>query len=130
MARNVLHKMSEMKKIPQERTWRDEKIFIYFSPRGTDKFAGHSVPGDWIVAEPRKPVSRGQEVIWQALGDCNKLELDLPDIFEPPLQIVVDGNAASATLKTDIDSGLYFYEAYCNGQLATGGSSPGVIVDP
>jgi hypothetical protein len=130
MARNVLHKMSEPRKIAQERTWRDEKIFIYFSPRGTAKFEGHSVAGDWIVAEPRKPVSSGQEVTWQAVGGCRKLELDLPDIFEEPRQIRIDSDIASATLKIDIEPGLYFYEAYCNGQLATGGSSPGLIVDP
>jgi hypothetical protein len=88
------------------------------------------VPGDWVVAEPRKPVSAGQEVTWQALGDCRKLELDLPDIFEEPRQIVVDGQSASANLKDDIAPGLYLYEAYVNGQLATGGSAPGLIVDP
>jgi hypothetical protein len=129
MAKNVLHKMSAPK-ILQERTWRDEKVFIYFSPRGTAKFASHAVPGDWIVAEPRKPVSVGQEVTWQALGDCRKLELDLPDIFEEPRQIVIEGNSASAILKDGIVPGLYLYEAYCNGQLATGGSAPGLIVDP
>jgi hypothetical protein len=129
MAKNVLHKMSAPK-IVQERTWRDEKVFIYFSPRGTAQFAGRPVPGDWVVAEPRKPVSAGQEVTWQALGDCRKLELDLPDIFEEPRQIVVDGQSASASLKDDIAPGLYLYEAYVNGQLATGGSAPGLIVDP
>ncbi|MCU1272151.1 MAG: hypothetical protein JWN74_3445 [Acidobacteriaceae bacterium] len=129
MAKNVLHKMSAPK-IVQERTWRDEKIFIYFSPRGTGKFASHPVPGDWVVAALRKPVSVGQEVTWQAVGDCRKLELDLPEIFEEPRQIVVEGNSASATLKDDVAPGLYLYEAYCNGQLATGGSAPGLIVDP
>lgn len=129
MARNVLHKIPTPK-VVQERIWRDEKIFIYFEPRGTAKFAAHPVPGDWVVAEPRKPVSAGQEVTWQALGDCRKLELDLPDIFEEPRQIVVEGSSASAILKEDVVAGLYFYEAYCNGQLATGGSSPGLIVDP
>ena len=129
MAKNVLHKMSAPK-IVQERTWRDEKIFIYFSPRGTAKFASHTVPGDWVVAAPRKPVSAGQEVTWQAVGDCRKLELDLPEIFEEPRQIVVEGNSASATLKDGVVPGLYLYEAYCNGQLATGGSAPGLIVDP
>ena len=125
MARNALHTMSEPKKVPQERVWRDEKIFIYFEPRGTNKFAGHSVAGDWVVAEPRKPVSAGQEFTWQAVGDCRKIELDLPDIFEEPRQIVINGNTASANLKPNIAPGLYLYEAYCNGQRATGGSSPG-----
>src|SRR5690349_23732563 len=63
---NVVQKISEGRNI--RKAWRDEKVFIYFSPRGTDEFAGHSVPGDWIVAEPRKPVSPGQEVTWQAVG--------------------------------------------------------------
>ena len=129
MAKNVLHKMSAPK-IVQERTWRDEKIFIYFSPRGTARFSGRTAAGDWVVAEPRKPVSMGQEVTWQALGDCRKLELDLPDIFEEPRQIVIEGNSASARLKDGVVPGLYLYEAYCNGQLATGGSAPGLIVDP
>jgi hypothetical protein len=133
MAKNAVHEMPAPTTDPttaQHRTWRDEKIFIYFSPRGTDQFAGRAVPGDWVVAEPRKPVSMGQEVRWQALGDCRRLELDLPDIFEEPRQVVVNGQSASATLKKGVVPGLYLYEAYVNGQLATGGSAPGLIVDP
>ena len=131
MQRNVLHKMPEAKKVPRaSKSWRDEKIFIYFSPRGTAKFAGHSAPGDWVVAEPRKPVSPGQEVIWQVAGNCRKLELNLPDVFEEPRQIVVDGDTATATVRADAAPGLVLYDLYCDGQLATGGSSPGVIIDP
>src|SRR5437667_7692745 len=130
MKQSAVHKITDAKKIARVRAWRDEKVFIYFSPRGTARFAGHPIPGDWVVAEPRKPVSPGQEVTWQALGDCRKLELNLPDIFEEPRQIVVEGDVASAILKSDITPGLYFYDAYCNDQLATGGSSPGLIIDP
>jgi hypothetical protein len=130
MARSALHKISEGKNIRHAKAWRDEKVFIYFSPRGTAKFAGHSVPGDWVVAEPRKPVSPGQEVTWQVVGNSRKLELNLPEVFEEPRQIVVEGDIASATVKGDVTPGLYFYEAYVDGQLATGGSSPGVIIDP
>ncbi len=130
MQRNVLHKMPEANKVPRAKTWRDEKVFIYFSPRGTSKFAGHSAPGDWVVAEPRKPVSPGQEVTWQVAGNCRKLELNLPDVFEEPRQIVVEGNTATATVRSDAAPGLQLYDAYVNDQLATGGSSPGVIIDP
>lgn len=132
MAKNVLHKMSVPIVDPtttQERTWRDEKIFIYFSPRGTAQFDGRAPAGDWVVAEPRKPVSPGQEVTWQAVGRSDKLELDLPDIFEEPRQIVTNGQSATAILKDDIVPGLYLYEAYVDGHLATGGSAPGLIVD-
>jgi len=130
MQRNVLHKMPEANKVPRAKTWRDEKVFIYFSPRGTSKFAGHSAPGDWVVAEPRKPVSPGQEVTWQVAGNCRKLELNLPDVFEEPRQIVVEGNTATATVRSDAAPGSQLYDAYVNDQLATGGSSPGVIIDP
>ena len=129
MKGNVIHKVSNVKQIRSSRANREEKVFIYFSPRGTAKFAGHPLPGDWIVAEPRKPVSPGQEVTWQAVAGCDKLELNLPDIFDEPRQIVVNGDTATATIRDDAPHGLFFYEAYCNGQLATGGSSPGVIVD-
>ena len=130
MARNALQKMADVKEMPRVRAWRDEKVFIYFSPRGTAQFAGHSAPGDWVVAEGRKPASPGQEITWQAVGGCHKLELNLPDIFEEPRQIVIEGDTASATLKGEITPGLYLYDAYCNDQLATGGSSPGLIIDP
>jgi len=129
MKGNAIHKVSEVKRITPSRAYREEKVFIYFSARGTAKFAGHSLPGDWIVAEPLKPVSPGQEVTWYAVAGCHKLELDLPDIFEEPRQIKVDGNTATATVRADAPPGLFLYEAYCNDQMAIGGSSPGVIVD-
>src|SRR6266702_2482908 len=107
MRRNVLHEMPVGKIGPRAKAWRDEKVFIYFSPRGTAKFEGHDLPGDWVVAEPRKPVSPGQEVTWQAVGGgAHKLELNLPDIFEQPLQ-AVDSDTVSATLRGDIEPGLY-----------------------
>jgi hypothetical protein len=130
MQRNVVHKISDAKKVSRGQTSRDEKVFIYFSPRGTAKFAGHSAPGDWIVADARKPVSPGQEIVWQAVGNCHKLELNLPAVFEEPRQIVVEGNTASAILRDDAPPGLVLYDLYCNDQLATGGSSPGLIIDP
>jgi hypothetical protein len=130
MQRNVLHKMPEAKKASRGQTSRDEKVFIYFSPRGTAKFAGHSAPGDWVVADARKPVSPGQEVTWQAVGNCQKLELNLPSVFEEPRQIVVEGNTATATVRGDAAPGLVLYDVYVNDQIATGGSSPGVIIDP
>jgi hypothetical protein len=130
MQRNVLHKMPEAKKASRGQTSRDEKVFIYFSPRGTAKFAGHSAPGDWVVADARKPVSPGQEVTWQAVGSCQKLELNLPSVFEEPRQIVVEGNTATATVRGDAAPGLVLYDVYVNDQIATGGSSPGVIIDP
>ncbi len=114
----------------QARNYREEKVFIYFSPRGTPAAKGHAAAGDWIVAEPRKPVSPGQTVTWQAVGNCQKLELTLPEIFKEPRQIVVKGMTAYATVSEDAEPGLFLYEAYCNDQLALGGSAPGVIIDP
>lgn len=109
---------------------REDKILIYFSPRHTQVFKGHDQPGDWIVADPKKVVYPGQKLTWTAVGNCQKLELDLPNVFVQPLQIVVNGNTASATLRDDAPPGPYAYEAYCNGQLALGGSSPILIIDP
>ncbi len=129
MSTNALHKMADVMQMPQARTWRDEKVFIYFSPRGTDRFEGHTVPGDWIVAEGRKPVTPGQEVTWQVVAGGDKLEVNLPDVFDAPLQKVINGNTLSATVRSDAIPGLYFYDVYVNGQLAIGGSSPGVIID-
>ncbi len=106
------------------------RILIYFSPRPTPQFKGHAPPGDWIISEPRKALSPGQRVTWKAVGDCRKLELNLPNIFAEPRQIIVEGNAVSATVCADAAAGPYLYEAYCNGQLAIGGSSPILIIDP
>jgi len=104
---------------------REEKIFICFFPRD---FQGRQTRGDWKVIEPFKPVSPGQEVTWQAVGRCEELKLDLPDtVFE---HLVANGDTAQATVKQNAPPGLHSYEAYVDGQLAIGGSSPGVIVDP
>ncbi|SRR5581483_7045489 len=111
------------------RMFREEKIFIYFEPRGTPATKGHAAAGDWVVSEGRKPVSPGQTITWQVVGNVRKFELDLPEIFEPR-QIVVDCNIAQATVSANAEPGLFLYEAYVNDQLATGGSAPGVIVDP
>jgi hypothetical protein len=111
------------------REYREEKVFIYFSPRGTPASKLHSAAGDWVVAEPRKPVSPGQTVTWQVVGNTRKLELDLPEVFNEPRQIVVDGGTAYSVVSEHAAPGLYLYEAYVDGQLATGGSSPGVIID-
>jgi hypothetical protein len=110
--------------------WRDEKILIYFSPRQSRlEVDGRTQPGDWVVAEPRKIVTKGQEVIWQALGPCEKLEVNLPgDVCDPPTQL--SACKVSARVREDAPIGLRYYEAYVNGALATGGSSPGLIVDP
>ena len=112
------------------RSLREDKILIYFSPRPTPQFKGHAAPGDWIVADPRTVVYPCQTITWTAVGDCRKLELDLPDIFPEPRQIIVNGNTASATLSDDATAGPYLYEAYCIDQLALGGSSPVLIIDP
>lgn len=112
------------------RMLREDKVLIYFSPRSTPPFKGHEPPGDWIIADPRKVVYPGQTITWTAVGNCHKLELDLPKIFPEPRQIIVNGNTVSATLSEDAAAGPYFYEAYCNDQLALGGSSPVLIIDP
>jgi hypothetical protein len=64
------------------------------------------------------------------VGNCRKLELNLPNVFADPTQVVVSGNTASARLRDDAAAGPYQYEAYCNDQLALGGSSPIIIIDP
>lgn len=106
------------------------KILIYFLPRTTPQFEGHAAPGDWIIAEPRKAVGRGQTITWKAVGNCRKLEVDLPAVFPDPRQIIADGSEVSATVSADAPPGPYLYEAYCDGQLALGGSSPILIIDP
>ena len=35
MKQSAVHKITDAKKIARVRAWRDEKVFIYFSPRGT-----------------------------------------------------------------------------------------------
>jgi hypothetical protein len=112
------------KQVPQ---YREEKVFIYFSPRGTPASKEHAAAGDWIIAEPRKPVSPGQTVTWQVVGNCQRLELDLPDVFGQPTKVRPE--TAYATVSEQAEPGLYLYEAYVDGQLAIGGSSPGVIID-
>lgn len=113
------------------RSLREDRIVIYFQPRGTRAFDGHSTPpGDWIVADPKKVAYPGQTLTWKAVGGCQKLELDLPNVFCPPLQVVVNGDTASATLNQDAPAGPFAYEVYCNDQLAIGGSSPIIIIDP
>jgi len=124
MSAKPVSKIEFPKQVPQ---YREEKVFIYFSPRGTPASKGHTAAGDWIVAEPRKPVSPGQTVTWQVVGNCHKLELDLPAVFDEP--VLVDPETASATVRAQAEPGLYLYEAYVDGQLAIGGSSPGVIID-
>lgn len=112
----------------QSTPWRDEKIHIYFSPRESRLLRGGATAGDWIVAEPRKIVSAGQDVIWQAVGPCEKLELILPsDVFDSQNQL--SPCKVSAQVKEEASAGLHLYEAYVNGTLATGGSSPGLIID-
>ena len=82
----------------------------------------------FTVTDPLKPVSPGQEVSWQAVGRSHELKLDLPnEIFE---DLAVIGNTATALVRPSAPPGLHFYEAYVDGQLAIGGSSPGVIIDP
>jgi hypothetical protein len=114
---------------------RVEKIFIYFSPR-TSNSSRSPVPGDWIVDSPRKPVSPGQAVTWQVvkhqLAPFETLELDLPEIFENgPRQAKASSASLSAKVKKElVEPGLHFYEVYVNGQLAIGGSSPAIIIDP
>src|SRR5258708_33850122 len=117
MSQSAVHKITDARKTTRVRAWREEKVFIYFAPRGTAKFAGHPVPGDWVVPEPRKPVSPGQEVTWQALGGCRKLELDLPEIFEEPRQIVVEGDLASAVRRSDSGPVLSAYTPASNGRV-------------
>jgi hypothetical protein len=65
MSAKPVSKIEFPNQVPQ---YREEKVFIYFSPRGTPASKGHAAAGDWVVAEPRKPVSPGQTVTWQVVG--------------------------------------------------------------
>lgn len=112
----------------QSRAVREEKVFLVFVPHQTNLPAlSEKQVGDWIVEPGRKPAYPGQTVTWQTVPEA-ELELFLPDVFES-LTTSARG-VASARVKSDAPSGLYAYEAYCDGQLATGGSSPSVIIDP
>lgn len=108
--------------------WREEKVFLIFVPHGEGLRSPTGEPaGDWIVHPGLKPASPGQTITWKTIPDA-KLELLLPDVFDPT-RVTREGEA-SATVRDDASNGLYRYEAYCNGQLATGGSPPAVIIDP
>ena len=110
------------------RAWREEKVFIAFHEHGArlQALLGRKV-GDWVVTPKDKPVSRGQTVRWQTVPEAD-LELFLPEVFEP--SHVKGKGQATAAVRPDATPGYYLYEAYCDGELATGGSSPGMIVDP
>jgi hypothetical protein len=110
---------------------RAENIMLYFSARTTSSLIknGHRPPGDWLIAEPLKVVSPGQFVTWKVSGKCEKLELFLPDVFEPR-ELAIKGNTGYARVKPTAGEGVYQYEAYVDGMLATGHSSPAVIIDP
>jgi plastocyanin len=112
------------------RALREDKILIYFSPRSVERLKGHGVPGDWIIADPKKVVYPGQTITWTAVGRCTKIEVDLPNVFPAPHQKIVQGDTVSATLDDVAPAGAYVYEVYCNDQLALGGSSPVLIIDP
>ena len=109
---------------------QEVRILIYFSPRPTPQFEGRDAPGDWIIAEPRQALSLGQTVTWKAVGTCKTLELDLPEKVFAGSNQIKGVNTVSATVLAEGPSGPYLYEAYCNGQLALGGSSPVLIIDP
>src|SRR5690242_6936563 len=84
---------------------REEKIVMCLFARQSQ---GPNTPGDWIVTDPLKQVSPGQEVRWQAVGRCHELRLDLPnDIFDG---LSTAGNTASPFVKQAAAPGLHFYE--------------------
>lgn len=112
----------------RSRAVREDKVFLVFVPHQANLPAlSGKLVGDWVVEPGRKPVYTGQTVVWQTVPEAD-LQLFLPNVFE---NLSSSGRGeASARIKNDAPSGLYLYEAYCNGQLATGGSSPSVIIDP
>lgn len=104
---------------------REEKIFIFSSTDVPD----HATPGKWMVASPLKPVMPGQTVVWQVVSKgTRRLELKLSDVFEEPRK--VNETTFSARVRDGAQAGLHFYEARVDGQVAIGGSSPGIIIDP
>lgn len=112
----------------RSRAVREEKVFLVFIPHEANLPAlnGKKV-GDWVVEPGSKPAYPGQTITWKTVPDA-ELQLFLPEVFEKVQQS--ERGEASARVKNDVKSGLYMYEAYCDGQLATGGSSPKVIIDP
>jgi hypothetical protein len=113
----------------QSPSWREEKVFLVFVPHTSGLRALRDKPvGDWRVEPALKPAYRGQTITWKTVPDA-ELELFLPDVFETD-HVKATGKVSVRVKKDGVASGLYLYEAYCNGQLATGGSSPGMIIDP
>jgi|SRR6476646_10419647 len=110
---------------------REEIVFVHFCQDvETDAIRrdGRPVPGEWRVTDAVKVVSPGQTVFWKAVGTFKKLELFLPDVFEPQ-HPESDNGVASATVKDDAH-GSHQYEVYVDGILARGNSLPKVIIDP
>ncbi len=112
----------------QPRAWRDEKVIIAFKAHALQlRSLVDKDVGEWVVVPPYKVVSPGQTVTWKSVPSAD-MELFLPDVFEP--EHVKGNGEVSARVKDKAPNGFVLYEAFCDGQLATGGSSPGMIVDP
>lgn len=110
---------------------REEIVFVHFCQdveADAIQRHGRPVPGEWRVTDAVKVVSPGQTVFWKAVGTFKKLELFLPNVFEPQ-HVEIDHGVAAATVKDDAH-GSHQYEVYVDGVLARGNSLPKVIIDP
>ena len=104
----------------------DYEVLIVFHPRGSQLKALAGKAGDWVVTTRHVVARPGETIKWRTVPRV-KLEVYLPEAFT---ESHVQGNGSvTADLKRNVDLGHFLYEVFCDGQLATGGSSPGVIVD-
>ena len=104
------------------------EVKIIFHPRQSGlKGPGGKPAGDWVVTPKDVPAHWRDEITWRTIPDA-QLVLSLPtSIFA--VSGALGNTTATAPLKNGTGSAYAHYEAWCDGQLATGGSSPGVIVD-
>jgi hypothetical protein len=103
------------------RPWRETEPVIVGKFKDTgNKFKHKVVP-------PEKFASAGDTLVFKYYG-CSTLDIK-GDIFER-IDASIPGEV-HATLKNDLDRGIYHYTATCDGKIeALGGSPPSVIVDP
>jgi hypothetical protein len=104
------------------RPWRETEPVIVGKFKDTgDKFKHKVVP-------PEKFATAGDTLVFKYYG-CDKLNIT-GDIFVEPIDYSTAGEV-HATLKGDLDRGIYHYTATCDGKIeAQGGSPPSVIIDP
>ena len=107
------------------------EVKIIFHPRASArqlKALRRKPVGDWVVTPRDAQMYWRDTVTWRSIPPTAQIEVYLPtDVFQ---EAYVSGTGSVTARLIDGSGSVYRnYEAYCDGQLATGGSSPGVIVD-